>query len=37
MKVFGISKKQRKLIIYEHLENDICKYYDGKDYNETTK
>ena len=37
MKIVGISKKQRKLIIYEHIENDICKYYDGKEYHETTK
>lgn len=37
MKVFGVSVKQRKLIIYEPLENDICKYYDGKVYHETTK
>ena len=37
MQVFGISKKQRKLIIYEHLDDDSVKYYDGKDYKETTK
>jgi hypothetical protein len=37
MKVFGVSTKQRKLIIYENLPNDICKYYDGKTYHETTK
>ena len=37
MKVYGVSVKQRKLIIYEHLENDSVKYYDGKSYHETTK
>jgi hypothetical protein len=37
MKVFGVSTKQRKLIIYEHIDNDMCKYFDGKTYHETTK
>ena len=37
MKIYGTSKKQRKLIIYEHIDNDSVKYYDGKDYKETTK
>ena len=32
MKIAGISRKQRKLIIYD--ENN---YFDGKDYHETTK
>ena len=32
MKITGISNKQRKLIIYEDT-----KYYDGKEYHETTK
>ena len=37
MKVYGVSVKQRKLIIYEHLDDDSVKYYDGKSYHETTK
>ena len=37
MKVYGTSSKQRKLIIYEHLDDDSVRYYDGKSYHETTK
>ena len=32
MQLTGISRKQRKLIIY-----DECKYYDGKCYHDTNK
>ena len=32
MKIVGISRKQRKLIIYDERQ-----YYDGKDYYDTDK
>ena len=32
MKIAGISRKQRRVIIYDEF-----RYYDGKDYHETTK